>query len=62
MSSPNGYGFRHGSRQLFTFTQGIQFLIENGFIRSKEPKDVASFLLHVDGLSKSMIGEYLGEG
>ncbi|EJU04717.1 hypothetical protein DACRYDRAFT_20361 [Dacryopinax primogenitus] len=42
--------------------RGIQFLIENGFIRSKNPKDVAAFLLHADGLSKTMVGEYLGEG
>ncbi|KAJ3853147.1 hypothetical protein EV368DRAFT_39471 [Lentinula lateritia] len=41
---------------------GISFLIENGFILSKTPKAIANFLLHTDGLSKSMIGEYLGEG
>ncbi|ETW75591.1 hypothetical protein HETIRDRAFT_391221 [Heterobasidion irregulare TC 32-1] len=33
-----------------------------GFILSKAPQDVTRFLLHTDGLSKSMIGEYLGEG
>jgi brefeldin A-inhibited guanine nucleotide-exchange protein len=37
-------------------------LVETGFIRSREPKDIAAFLLHADGLSKAMIGEYLGEG
>ncbi|KZT57923.1 hypothetical protein CALCODRAFT_517135 [Calocera cornea HHB12733] len=42
--------------------RGIQFLIENGFIRSRDPRDVSAFLLHTDGLSKTMIGEYLGEG
>lgn len=42
--------------------QGILFLLETGFIPSKNPHDVASFLLHTDGLSKTMIGEYLGEG
>ncbi|ETW84950.1 hypothetical protein HETIRDRAFT_121078 [Heterobasidion irregulare TC 32-1] len=42
--------------------RGIQFLLETGFIPSKAPQDVARFLLHTDGLSKSMIGEYLGEG
>ncbi|KAJ3811222.1 hypothetical protein F5876DRAFT_40048 [Lentinula aff. lateritia] len=42
--------------------RGISFLIENGFILSKTPKAIANFLLHTDGLSKSMIGEYLGEG
>ncbi|KZO91151.1 hypothetical protein CALVIDRAFT_542103 [Calocera viscosa TUFC12733] len=42
--------------------RGVQFLIESGFIRSKDPRDVAAFLLHTDGLSKTMIGEFLGEG
>lgn len=42
--------------------QGIAFLIENGFIRSPDPKDIARFLLHADGLDKAQIGEYLGEG
>jgi brefeldin A-inhibited guanine nucleotide-exchange protein len=41
--------------------QGIQFLIETGFIKSKAPEDVAKFLLATDGLNKTMIGEYLGE-
>ncbi|KAF8076350.1 hypothetical protein FPV67DRAFT_1407470 [Lyophyllum atratum] len=42
--------------------RGVQFLIETGFIPSKAPLDIAKFLLTTDGLSKSMIGEYLGEG
>ena len=42
--------------------KGIQFLLENGFIRSRQPVDIARFLLQTDGLSKAMIGEYLGEG
>ncbi|SCV72092.1 BQ2448_4786 [Microbotryum intermedium] len=42
--------------------RGVSFLIETGFIRSNEPKDVARFLLHADGLDKAQIGEYLGEG
>ncbi|KAF8165376.1 hypothetical protein B0H34DRAFT_793771 [Crassisporium funariophilum] len=42
--------------------RGIQFLIETGFIPSKAPEDIALFLLSTDGLNKSMIGEYLGEG
>ena len=37
-------------------------MLETGFIPSKAPQDVARFLLQTDGLSKSMIGEYLGEG
>ncbi|MBW0468147.1 hypothetical protein O181_007862 [Austropuccinia psidii MF-1] len=42
--------------------RGIKFLTANGFIRSSKPRDVARFLLKADGLSKAMIGEYLGEG
>ncbi|GAA6038174.1 hypothetical protein JCM8097_005777 [Rhodosporidiobolus ruineniae] len=42
--------------------RGIAFLIDTGFIRSSEPKDIARFLLHADGLDKAQIGEYLGEG
>jgi brefeldin A-inhibited guanine nucleotide-exchange protein len=41
--------------------QGVQFLIETGFIPSKDPSTIAYFLLTTDGLSKAMIGEYLGE-
>ncbi|GAA5940878.1 Arf family guanine nucleotide exchange factor SEC7 [Sporobolomyces koalae] len=42
--------------------RGVAFLIETGFIRSKEPKDIARFLLNADGLDKAQIGEFLGEG
>ncbi|GAA5989897.1 hypothetical protein JCM11641_001964 [Rhodosporidiobolus odoratus] len=42
--------------------RGVAFLVETGFIRSNEPKDIARFLLHADGLDKAQIGEYLGEG
>ncbi|KAL7423231.1 guanine nucleotide exchange protein for ADP-robosylation factor [Cryptotrichosporon argae] len=42
--------------------RGIDYLVEHGFIKSKAPQDIARFLLHNDGLSKAMIGEYLGEG
>jgi brefeldin A-inhibited guanine nucleotide-exchange protein len=42
--------------------RGVQFLVENGFIKSMAPQDIAKFLLTNDGLSKAMIGEYLGEG
>lgn len=42
--------------------QGIEFLIETGFIPSKEPNAIARFLLETDGLNKAAIGEYLGEG
>ncbi|KAH9970807.1 hypothetical protein BJV74DRAFT_866467 [Russula compacta] len=42
--------------------KGIQFLVETGFIPSQGPQDVAKFLFNTDGLSKAMVGEYLGEG
>ena len=42
--------------------RGIDYLVEHGFIRSKAPNDIARFLLGNDGLSKAMVGEYLGEG
>jgi brefeldin A-inhibited guanine nucleotide-exchange protein len=42
--------------------RGIAYLLEHGFIRSSSPQDIARFLLGNDGLSKAMIGEYLGEG
>ncbi|GAA5995525.1 hypothetical protein JCM11641_007216, partial [Rhodosporidiobolus odoratus] len=42
--------------------RGVAFLMETGFIRSNEPKDIARFLLHADGLDKAQIGKYLGEG
>ncbi|KIY51634.1 Sec7-domain-containing protein [Fistulina hepatica ATCC 64428] len=42
--------------------KGIQFLIDNGFIASTRPHDIARFLYETDGLSKTMIGDYLGEG
>ncbi|EMD40859.1 hypothetical protein CERSUDRAFT_131198 [Gelatoporia subvermispora B] len=42
--------------------RGIIFFIETGFIPSNSPQDIARFLLETDGLSKAMIGEYLGEG
>ncbi|EIW82060.1 Sec7-domain-containing protein [Coniophora puteana RWD-64-598 SS2] len=41
--------------------RGIQMFIETGWIPSNAPKDIAKFLLTTDGLSKAMIGEYLGE-
>ncbi|WWC95937.1 hypothetical protein V866_002804 [Kwoniella sp. B9012] len=42
--------------------RGIASLIEHGFIRSSSPQDIARFLHSNEGLSKAMIGEYLGEG
>ncbi|KII94838.1 hypothetical protein PLICRDRAFT_96881 [Plicaturopsis crispa FD-325 SS-3] len=51
-----------GGKMILLIFQGIEFLIETGFIRSSSPEDIASFLHSTDGLSKAMIGEYLGEG
>lgn len=42
--------------------RGIEYLVEHGFIKFKTPNDIARFLLGNEGLSKAMIGEYLGEG
>ncbi|KAJ1592439.1 hypothetical protein NDA15_002283 [Ustilago hordei] len=42
--------------------RGIDDLVKNGFIPSREPADIARFLLYADGLSKVQIGEFLGEG
>lgn len=41
--------------------RGVEFLLQNGFIKARTPLDIARFLLHNEGLSKAMIGEYLGE-
>ena len=41
--------------------QGIEFFIETGFIPNPSPQHVARFLHETDGLSKAIIGEYLGE-
>ncbi|KAJ2963214.1 hypothetical protein NQZ79_g1686 [Umbelopsis isabellina] len=42
--------------------KGIQFLHKHGFINVEDHADVAKFLLNTDGLNKTMLGEYLGEG
>jgi brefeldin A-inhibited guanine nucleotide-exchange protein len=42
--------------------RGIKSLIAEGFIPSKDPSDIATFLLHDERLDKAQIGEYLGEG
>ena len=46
----------------YRLAQGIAFLIDTGFIKNHEPKEIAGFLLNADGLDKAQIGEYLGEG
>ena len=42
--------------------KGLQFLIENSIISPKTSFEIAKFLLKTEGLNKTMIGEYLGEG
>ncbi|KAH0538322.1 hypothetical protein FGG08_005096 [Glutinoglossum americanum] len=42
--------------------RGIKTLLDEGFIRTNSPEDIARFLLQNDRLDKKMIGEYLGEG
>ena len=42
--------------------EGIKFCLDTGLIPNKSPSEIATFLQNTDGLSKAMIGEYLGEG
>lgn len=42
--------------------RGLKTLIDKGFIISNAPVDAARFLLATGELSKTMIGEFLGEG
>ncbi|PKS05969.1 hypothetical protein jhhlp_007802 [Lomentospora prolificans] len=42
--------------------RGIKLLIQEGFIPSDSPEDIAKFLLTDERLDKAQIGEYLGEG
>jgi brefeldin A-inhibited guanine nucleotide-exchange protein len=42
--------------------KGVKLLIEQGFIASDSPQDIAIFLLREERLDKAQIGEYLGEG
>lgn len=42
--------------------KGIAYFIENGFIKSDAPEDIATFLLSNDTLDKAALGDYLGEG
>ena len=53
----------NGIRQFnFKPKRGIKTLINEGFIKSDSPEDIATFILQNDRLDKAMIGEYLGEG
>lgn len=42
--------------------QGIKAFLEAGFIEDTKPNTIARLLLDTEGLNKSQIGEYLGEG
>lgn len=46
----------------FKAKRGIKLFLQEGFIRSDAPDDIAAFLLRNDRLDKAMLGEYLGEG
>ncbi|KAJ5541880.1 SEC7-like alpha orthogonal bundle [Penicillium sp. DV-2018c] len=50
--------------QQFNFKpkRGIKALLQEGFIPSESPADIASFMLRTDRIDKAMLGEYLGEG
>lgn len=50
--------------QQFNFKpkRGIKVFLQEGFIASESPEDIASFLLRTDRIDKAMLGEYLGEG
>ncbi|KAL4892440.1 hypothetical protein BDV59DRAFT_41989 [Aspergillus ambiguus] len=50
--------------QQFNFKpkRGMKLFIQEGFVRSDSPEDLAAFLFKNERLDKAMIGEYLGEG
>ncbi|CEN61183.1 Putative Guanine nucleotide exchange factor [Aspergillus calidoustus] len=50
--------------QQFNFKpkRGIKLFVQEGFVRSNTPEEIAAFILRNDRLDKTMIGEYLGEG
>ena len=53
----------NGIRQFnFKPKRGIKTLLDEGFINSDSPEDIATFILRNEMLDKAMIGEYLGEG
>jgi len=39
----------------------MKFLIDEGYVEN-DPESVAKFLRHTEGLDKTKVGEYLGEG
>lgn len=42
--------------------RGVKLFLQEGFIPSESPQDIASFLFRNERLDKAIIGEYLGEG
>ena len=53
----------NGIRQFnFKPKRGIKQLLNDGFIRSDAPEDIAAFILSTESLDKAMVGEFLGEG
>ncbi|KAF2010369.1 hypothetical protein BU24DRAFT_467017 [Aaosphaeria arxii CBS 175.79] len=42
--------------------RGLKVLIQEGFIASDSPQDIARFFLDNDSISKKELGEFLGEG
>ncbi|KAJ5232109.1 hypothetical protein N7468_005065 [Penicillium chermesinum] len=50
--------------QQFNFKpkRGIKMFLQEGFIPSNSPEDIATFLLRNDRLDKAQLGEFLGEG
>ena len=53
----------NGIRQFnFKAKRGIKLLLDDGFIPSDSPEDIAQFVINTEALDKAMIGEYLGEG
>jgi brefeldin A-inhibited guanine nucleotide-exchange protein len=41
--------------------KGIAYLVEKGLIESTAPVHIAQFLMQTEGVSKTAIGEYVGE-
>ena len=53
----------NGIRQFnFKPKRGVKTLLQDGFIKSDSPEDIAAFITQNEMLDKAMIGEYLGEG
>ena len=42
--------------------RGIKYLIQEGFINSNSPEDIAAFLSNNNRINKAALGEFLGEG